>query len=141
MRNQELSAYVMYRMAGVVHQKQGDDLSLPETPRPQPLRALFPVGADTWNDSQKSAAMKISEDNAWRDCIETIVASADGFPLDEPRQENGKFIFSGKAKSTPRIVHEIFLRRLGEWPPIDGELELEIRNALKFVRKEDMEQA
>lgn len=141
MRNQALSAYVMYRMASVAHHKQGDVFSLPETLSPQPLRALFPVETDAWNKSQTNAAIEISKANKWLDCIETIIASADGVPLDEPKQENGKFIFSGETISTIRISHEVFLRHLGEWPPIDSELESKIRNELKYVKKEEMGQA
>ncbi|MBK7646963.1 MAG: hypothetical protein IPJ12_07365 [Betaproteobacteria bacterium] len=130
MRNQALSDYVMYRISCVAHQKQGDVLSLAETPSPQPLRALFPSDADAWHKSQTNAAIEIAKSSKWRDCIEMIVASADGSPLDEPKQESGKFIFHGETTSTIEIRHQAFLKRLGEWPPIDTELELKIRGYL-----------
>ncbi|NMG17792.1 hypothetical protein [Aromatoleum bremense] len=129
-RNQALSAYVMYHMSNVAHLKQGDVLSLPETPSPQPLRSLFPYETDEWHKNQTNAALEIAKGSKWRDCIEMIVASADGSPLDEPKQENGKFIFPGETTSTIEIRHQAFLNRIGEWPPIDAELESKIRVSL-----------
>jgi hypothetical protein len=135
MRNQELSGYVMYRMSCVAHQKQGDVFSLPETPIPQPLRSLFPSGTDAWNKSQTNAAIEIAKGSKWKDCIETIVASADGSPLDEPKQENGKFIFSGETSSTIEIRHQAFLEHIGEWPPIDTALEFKIKGDFDYKIK------
>lgn len=140
-RNQALSAYVMYRMAGVEHQKQEDIFSLPVTPSPQPLRGLFPYGAESWDKSQINAAIAIAKGCKWWDCIETIIASTDGSPLKEPRQENGSYIFSGETTSTIQVLHDVFLKRLGEWPPIDVKLESEIRNGLNSAIKEEMGQA
>jgi len=140
MRNQALSAYIMSRMTDVAHQKQGDVFSGPKMPSPQPLRALFPAGGDLWPQSQTNAAIKIAKDSKWQDCIETIIASTDGSPLDEPNQESGKFIFSGETTSTIKIKHEVFLKHLGEWPPINMELEAKARNDLNFKRKEGMGQ-
>lgn len=130
MRNRELSAYTMYRMSCVAHQKQGDALSLPEAPTPQPLRAFFPLEIDAWNKILTNAAIEIAKESKWRDCIETIVTSSDGSPLAKPKQENGKFIFTGETNSTIEIRHQAFLNRIGEWPPIDGELEGRIREVL-----------
>lgn len=135
MRNQALSAYVMSRMAGVAHQRHGDELSIPKMPSPQPLRALFPAETDAWDESQTNAAIEISKSKKWLDCIETIIVSADGSRLGEPRHDNGKFIFSGEAISATRIIHEVFRRHIGRWPPIDEELESKIRNELKSVKK------
>jgi hypothetical protein len=140
MRNQALSGYVMYRMSCVAHQKQGDVFSLPETLIPQPLRALFPSGTNAWQKCQTNAAIEIAKGSKWRDCIEMIVASADGSPLDEPKQENGKFIFSGETTSTIEIRHEDFLKRIGEWPPIDAKLESRIRVGLNSMIKEGLNQ-
>ena len=137
MRNQALSAYAMYRMACFAHQKQGDELILPETPSPQPLRALFPCNAESWRESQINAAVEIAKVSKWRDCIDTVIASTDGSPLTEPKQENGSFIFSGETTSTKKVRHDVFLKHLGEWPPIDAKLESKIRNDLKSARKEE----
>lgn len=141
MRNQALSAYVMYRMASVAHQKQGSELILPKTSSPQPLRALFPCNAESWNKSQINAAIEIAKVSKWRGCIETVIASTDSSPLENPRHENGKFVFSGEASLTIKILHDAFLRRLGEWPSIDAKLESKIRNDLNSARKEEIGQA
>ena len=141
MRNQALSAYVMYRMASVAHQKQGSELILPKTSSPQPLRALFPCNAESWNKSQINAAIEIAKISKWRGCIETVIASTDSSPLENPRHENGKFVFSGEASLTIKILHDAFLRRLGEWPSIDAKLESKIRNDLNSARKEEIGQA
>jgi hypothetical protein len=138
MRNQALSAYIMSRMTDVAHQKQGDVFSGPKMPSPQPLRALFPAGGESWDRSKTNTAIEIVKVSKWQDCIETIIASADGSPLYEPKQESGKFIFSGETTSTIKIKHEVFLKHLGEWPPIDMELEAKARNDL---RKDGMGQA
>lgn len=138
MRNQALSAYIMSRMTDVAHQKQGDVFSGPKMPSPQPLRALFPAGGESWDRSKTNTAIEIVKVSKWQDCIETIIASADGSPLYEPKQESGKFIFSGETTSTIKIKHEVFLKHLGEWPPIDMELEAKAMNNL---RKDGMGQA
>lgn len=140
MRDQTLSAYVMSRMAGVAHQRHGDKLSIPEMPRPQPLRALFPAETDAWDESQMNAAIEISRSKKWLDCIETIIFSADGFPLGEPKHDNGKFIFSGEAISSIGISHDAFRRHIGEWPPIDDGLDLKIRSELKHLKNEEIVQ-
>ena len=130
MRSQPLSAYVTYRMAGMEHKRHRDDLSLPETPSPQPLRALFPSGMDAWHKSQTRASIEIAKGSMWRDCIETVIASTDNSLLDEPKQENGTFIFCGETTSTVRIKHQAFLNRLRAWPPINAELESKIREEM-----------
>jgi hypothetical protein len=140
MRNQALSAYIMSRMTDVAHQKQGDVFSGPQMRSPQPLRALFPAGGEKWHQIQTNAAIEIAKVSKWQDCIETIIASADGSPLSEPKRESGKLIFSGETTSTIKIKHEVFLKHLGEWPPIDMELEAKVRNDLNFIKKEGMGQ-
>jgi len=137
MRNQALSEYIMYRMACCAHQNQKSELILPETPCPQPLRALFPRNTESWRGSQINAAIEIAKVSKWRDCIDTVIASTDGSPLTEPKQENGSFIFSGEATSTIEVRHDVFLKHLGEWPSIDANLESKIRNDLNSARKEE----
>lgn len=141
MRNQALSAYIMSRMTHVAHQKQGDVFSGPKMPSPQPLRALFPAGEESWHPIQTNVAIEIAKASKWQDCTETIIASADGSPLDAPKQESGKFIFFGETTSTIKIKHEVFLKHLGEWPPIDMELEAKARNDLNLLRKDGTGQA
>lgn len=140
MRNQALSAYAMYRMACFAHQKQGGELILPETPSPQPLRALFPCDAESWHKSQINAAIEIAKVSKWRDCIDTVIASTDGSSLTEPKQESGSFVFSGETTSTMKVRHDVFLKHLGEWPPIDANLESKIRNDLNSAGKEEIGQ-
>ncbi len=140
MRNQALSTYIMSRMTDVAHQKQGDVFSVPKMPSPQPLRALFPAGGESWHPIQTNVAIEIAKVSKWQDCTETIIASADGSPLDAPKQESGKFIFSGETTSTIKIKREVFLKHLGEWPPIDMELEAKARNDLNLLRKDGMGQ-
>lgn len=130
LRDPTLSAYVMYRMAVAAHQRQGDVLSLPEKPIPQPLRAFFASNTDSWSDNQTTAALEIARARRWPDCIETIIASVDGSPLDSCKQENGQLIFPGKATSTTKIKHADFLRNLGNWSPIDTQFESRVRERL-----------
>lgn len=130
MRNQNLSAYVMYRMASDAHQMQEDGLSIPNMARPQPLRAFFPSEIDTWQTSQTLAAMEIAKHSKWRDCIETSISSVDGSLLDQPRSENQTFIFAGEATAKVRLRHEAFFDRIGKWPPIDADLESRVKKDL-----------
>ncbi len=140
MRNQALSAYIMFRMTDVAHQKQGDVFSGPKTPSPQPLRAIFPSARELWHPIQEKAAIEIAKVSKWQDCLETIIASADGSPLDEPKQESGKYIFSGETNSTIKIKQDVFLKHLGEWSPMEMELEAKVRNDLNFIKIEGIGQ-
>lgn len=137
LRNEALTAYATYRMACFAHQRQGGELILPEAPSPQPLRALFPCDAESWRKSQINAAIEIAKVSKWSDCVDTVIASTDGTPLTEPKRENGSFIFSGETTSTKKVRHDVFLKHLGEWPPIDAKLESKIRNDLNSARKEE----
>ena len=119
--------------------KTRDVFSGPQMRSPQPLRALSLLGREMASDSN-DAAIEIAKVSKWQDCIETIIASADGSPLSEPKRESGKLIFSGETTSTIKIKHEVFLKHLGEWPPIDMELEAKVRNDLNFIKKEGMGQ-
>jgi len=130
LRNPTFSAYVIYRMAETAHGRQGDILSLPKTPSPQPLRAFFASNGESWSESQTTAAIEITRSSKWGDCVETIIASTDGSPLENPRQENGKFIFAGEATLRTKIKSEMFLRHLGQWPPISSQLESNARRKL-----------
>lgn len=141
MRNQELSAYIMSRMTDVAHQKQGDVFSAPKVSSPQPLRALFPENGESWHQIHTNVAIEIAKVNKWQDCIETIVASADGSPLDVPKQDRGKYIFSGETISTKKMKHEVFLKHLGEWPPVDAMLESRIKDDLNSASKKEIGQA
>lgn len=137
LRNEALSDYSMYRMACFAHQKQGSKLILPEARSPQPLRALFTSDAEPWRKSQINAAIEIAKANKWSDCIDTVITSTDGFPLSEPKQENGSFIFSGGTTSTTTIRHDVFLKHLGEWQPIDAKMESTIRKYFNSSGKEE----
>lgn len=137
MRNQALSDYATCRMACYAHKKQKSSLIFPQVPSPQPLRALFPYGTESWHPSQSNAAIEIARASGWRDCIDTVIASTDGSPLAEPRQENRSFIFSGEMTLTLKVRDDVFLKHLGEWPPIAAELESKIRNDLKSAREKE----
>jgi hypothetical protein len=141
MRNQNLSAYVMHRMASAAHQKNGDDLSFPIMARPQPLRAFFPSETDAWQTSQTLAALEIAKRNKWRDCVETIISSPDGSPLEPPRSENQTFIFSGEATAKLGIRHKVFLDRFGKWPPIDADLESRVKKDLNSTVNSEANEA
>ncbi len=142
MRHQELCPYVMYRMACFAHQSQEGGLTLPAVPSPQPLRALFPCGAESWSETQIKAAIEISQASEWKDCIYTVITSADGSLLTDPtKQEDGSFIFSVDTTSTKKVRPDAFLKHLEEWPPIGAKLESKIRNDLNSVRNEETDQA
>jgi hypothetical protein len=128
-------------MASAAHQKHGDDLSFPIMARPQPLRAFFPSETDTWQTSQTLAALEIAKRNKWRDCVETIISSPDGSPLEPPRSENQTFIFSGEATAKLRIRHEVFLDRIGKWPPIDADLESRVKKDLNSTVNSEANEA
>jgi len=129
-RNPVLSAYVMYRMAATELAQNNVDLVLPVVQPPIPLRRLFGSSPEGWSGAELRVAEELAKEEGWRDCIQTTIASADSAPLQEPRHENGKYIFIGSIAATTELNRERFLDRLGMWPPIDADSEQRVRDEL-----------
>lgn len=130
MRNPALSDYVMYRMAERELAQRNVALSLPLVEPPIPLRRLFGSASEAWSNAESRAAEELANEMAWRDCIQTTIASIDGSSLQEPSQEMGKYVFEGEIAVTRKINQERFLQHLGMWPPPDNDLQDRVREAL-----------
>lgn len=115
-----LSAYVSYRMADVERRKQAEHLALEAPPRPQPLRELFTSQRGEWNGRQQEVALELARKCGWNDCIRTRVTLA-GSDFPERFERKGlQVVLPGRVKSvTEEVDRATFLRRLGQWPPID----------------------
>ena len=135
LRDPVLSAYVTYRMAAAEHRKQGDEFTLNKPPpRPKPLRELFTSGGER-NSQQRNEALKLAQKCNWNDCIQTRITLAEG---DYPKsfQRNGlQVVLPGMVKPVEGVVMAKFLRRLGQWPPLDPETEAEARKGLKSAQE------
>lgn len=128
MRPPALAAYISWHMAA---QGRSDGVAFPQPPAPLPLRALFPQEASLWEARHTKAALDIAQGNGWSDCLQTTVVSASGAPLAEPRKEGDTFVFSGAASAEIKVLPQLFLQRLGAWPPVDAVLESSIRASLE----------
>ena len=137
-RSPALSAYVTHRMAATELTKRGADLSIPAVQPPIPLRGLFGLAPLGWSETQLRAATGLAKSAAWRDCIQTTIASQDGAPLPEPRQEDGKYVFVGDVVTTTELNQERLLQRLGMWPPIDADSEGQVRQALDASASQEL---
>ena len=136
LRDPVLSAYVTYQMAAAEHRKQGDEFTLNKPPpRPKPLRELFTSGGE-WSSQQRNEALELARKCNWNDCIQTRITLAEG---DYPGsfQRNGlQVVLPGRVRTvTEEVDTATFLRRLGQWPPLDPETEAKVRKGLKSAQE------
>lgn len=133
MRTKGLSDYVSYRMADVALEKNEGMLPLPAVESPEPLRALFAMESGEWSEVQEVMAIKLAKDSNWRECIQTIISSVDGTPLQPPQQHDGTFVFFGGVTTAVKIDPEVFLDLLGQWPPVRPDQDSMVRTELPLV--------
>jgi hypothetical protein len=137
LRNSDMSAYVAFRMADAEHRKQGDNLAMVAPPHPKPLREFFASPSGEWNSVQKDVAAELAKKCNWSDCIQTRITLKEGdFP--EIFERKGlQVVFQGRVSSVTEEVNKAkFLHRLRQWPPIDRQIESDIRK--KFVNVQEM---
>ncbi len=136
LRNADMSAWVVCRMADAERSKRGDSLALDILPsRPQPLRELFAAPGGEWNSVQRDVAMELVSECGWNDCIRTRIIPAEGdFPPSFERN-GSQVVFPGRVTVTEEVDKAAFLHRLGQWPPIARQLECEMREKLSSVQE------
>jgi hypothetical protein len=129
LRPPELSTYVTYRMSEAEHRKQGDKLVFDASaPRPVPLRELF----HEWNKTDRDVALETARACGWFECIQTSICLVEGAYPSNFSQEGTQIVFRGGVRATMEAVDKTgFLSRLGQWPPIDANLESELRGKLE----------
>jgi hypothetical protein len=127
LRNPDLSAYVSGRMAYTEHRKRGDEFRVDEPSCPIPLRDFF-NGA--WNEMKKSVALELAHKCHWNDCIQTRITLAESDGPEEFKRNGSQVLLPGEVTAVTEVVKGNFLHRLGSWPPIDSDLESELRNRL-----------
>lgn len=132
LRHPDMSAYIAYRMVDAEHRNHNDSFSVTnKPPRPKPLREFFPSSGGEWNSQQRQVALDLARRCKWNDCIQTRITLMEG---DYP----GSFVRDGLQIVLPGTVTAVteevdmdgFLRRLGQWPLIDPQIEAEIRKDL-----------
>ena len=136
LRNQDLSAYVSFRMAGAEHRKQGENLAISPPLRPKPLRELFASPSGEWSSMKRNVAVELASKCNWNDCFRTRITLAES-DLPESFERKGlQVVLSGRVKTVTEEVDETkFLHRLGQWPPIAPQTESETRKNLGSLQK------
>ena len=137
-RDPDFSAYVTFRMTEAEHRKQGDKLAAREPPRPHPLRELFTLPSGESNYAHNEAALKLAHECNWNDCIKTHITLADGDYPEIFKREGLQIVLPGLVTMTEEVNKAKFLHRLGQWPPIDAQIESEVRK--KLVSSQDTEE-
>ena len=139
MRPKVLSDYISSTMADRALSQKENTLSIPKVPSPTPLRTLFSMKSGAWSISQENIAIDLAKSSNWRECIQTIISSSDGAPLQEPREYDGKFIFFGDVTSAVKLDRKAFLSRLGQWPPVRSDLDVMVRRRFSLEEREEGE--
>jgi len=139
LRDPDMSAFVAFRMVDAEHRKQGDNLTMDLPPRPKPLRELFASPGGEWDSMKKGVAIEIANKCNWNECIQTRITLAEG-DLPESFERTGlQVVFPGRVTTVTEEVDEAkFLHRLGQWPPIDPQIESEVRK--KLVNLQEIEE-
>ena len=127
LRNPDLSAYVSGRIAHAEHRKPGDEFRVDGPSRPVPLRELF---NGEWSEMKKSVALELARKCHWNDCIQTRITLAEGDCPEEFKRNGLQILLPGEVTAVTEVAKGNFLHRLGQWPPIDSDLESELRNKL-----------
>lgn len=135
LRDPDMSAYVAFRMVDAEHRNQADNIAMDAPPRPKPLRELF-TSACEWNSMKKDVALELASKCNWNDCIQTRITLEDG-DLPESFERKGlQFVLPGRVSTVIEEVDEVkFLHRLGQWPPIDPQIESEVRKNLVSLQE------
>ena len=131
LRDPDMSAYVVFRMAEAEHRKQGDNFVMDVPPRPKPVRELFTSPSGEWNNDQKDRALELASECNWNDCIWSCIIPAEGDFPESIEPKNSQIVLQGVFKVAYEVDKAKFLRRLGQWPPIAHQIESKVRK--KFV--------
>ncbi len=138
LRDPAMSAYVAYRMADAEHQKQADKLDMKAPPRPKPLRELFTSPGGEWCRMKKDVAMELASKCRWNDCIQTHITLEDGYLPENLERKGLQVVLPGRLSTVTEEMDEAkFLRRLGQWPPIDPQIESGVRDKLASLEEID----
>ena len=138
LRNQDLSAYVSFRMADAEHRKQGKSLAISPPLRPKPLRELFTSPGGEWSGMKRDVAAELASKCNWNDCFQTRIILAES-DLPESFERKGlQVVLPGRVKTVTEEVDETrILQRLGQWPPIAPQIESETRKNLGSLQKNE----
>ena len=136
LRYPDLSVYVSFRMADAEHNLQGHGLSMDPPPRPIPLREPFTLPNGEWNSNTKDVVVEFASKCNWNDCIQTHITLAEGDLPDSFERKDLQVVLPGRISAVVEEVDEAkFLRRLGQWPPIDPQVESELREKLVLAKE------
>mgnify|MGYP003608626620 CR=1 FL=1 len=137
LRDPDMTAYVTFRMMVAEHRK-GDNLTMDVPQRPKPLRELFTSPGGEWDSMKKTVAVELASKCNWNDCIQTRLTLEEGALLESFKRKGLQVVFPGRVKTVKEEVDEAkFLHRLGQWPPIDPQIEFEVRKKLVNLQEID----
>lgn len=130
MRPPSLSHYVAFRMADA----QQESLAMSAPPHPRPLRELFTLPSNKWDRVTLDAAVELASKCDWNRCLRTKVTLAEtpgGSQLPKSFERHGlHIVLPGKVTANTEVDEELFLDHLGQWPPIDRDIESAVREKL-----------
>jgi hypothetical protein len=135
LRDSDLSAYVMYRMADAEHRKQDDGVILDPPSHPTPLRELFTLANAEQTNIIQDAALELAHKYHWNDCIQTRVTLAQGdYP--ESFLRNGlEIVLPGAVTTVTKVNAYLFLRQLERSPSMTVAVQSELRKKLAKPRR------
>lgn len=136
LRNQDLSAYVSFRMADAEHSKQGESLGISTPRRPKPLRELFMPPGGEWSSMERDVAVELASKCNWNDCFKTRITLVESDLPGSFEREGLQVVLPGRVKTVTEEVDKTkFLHRLGQWPPITPQIESETRKNLGSLQE------
>ena len=132
LRDPSLSDYVSYRMADYEHRSQKSQLAFTSPPPPPvPLRAYFSTSGREWSRKQKEMAFELADKCGWNDCIQTHITPRAGDVLDGIERDGSQIKVRGRVSVTEEVDRTSFLHRLGKWPLVPFQVQIEIRSAFE----------
>lgn len=131
LRHPDVSAYIAYWMANAEHLNHGDSFSVNTPPSPKPLRGFFTSSGREWSSQRRRLALELARKCNWNDCIQTRITLAEGdYPWSFERNALEVVLPGMLTDVAEEVGIDKFLRRLGQWPPIDPQIEAEMRKNL-----------
>ena len=95
------------------------------------MRELFTSSGGEWNSQRRSEALELARKCNWNDCIQTRITLAEGDYPGSFERNDLQVVLPGRVTTvTEEVDMATFLRRLGQWPLVDLQIEAEVRKNL-----------
>lgn len=130
-RSPIIGDYVTHSMAELEQRKWQSKVSIgPGPKRPKPLRELFPSTTEKFDQHQADAALYLTRQLQWNDCIQTRITPAEERDPKNHEQDGSSIVLPGEWSAEPEVIPERFLEQLENCPTIPHETEIELRTKL-----------